>query len=174
MPASPVGIRLSLTSAVDSEVIVDLGDSRSDPPTPSVLPGESPHIVEQIGQEVTVGSIVLVVVGWSELTGGVLFEAQAGQKTVAVELVISNLGTLPINIASLVQKASNDGASRRYASDLLATLAAGGTPDGELAGGQSIRGKVGFSVPSEASGYGVANVFVELGSNPVSPSPTER
>jgi hypothetical protein len=85
---------------------VDLGDSRSDPPTPSVLPGESPQIVGQIGQEITAGSIVLVVVGWSELTGGVLFEAQAGQKTVAVELVISNLGTLPINIASLVQKAS--------------------------------------------------------------------
>ena len=183
VPASSVGIRLSLASEEDSEVLVDLGSSRSALPIPSALPGESPQIVGQIGREITTGGIALVVIVWSELTGGFLFEPQKGQKSVAVELIISNLGTLPISIASLVQTTIKDGDSRRYASDLLATLAAGGTPDGELAGGQSIRGRVGFSVPSDADGllfsfdasvFGGRKIFVKLSTDPVSDAPNER
>lgn len=184
VPASANDMQLSLATTADSTVLVDLGGSPVAQSVPQMLEGEVSQATTQIGQEAdSGGGIMLAVVGWSELPGGLLFDPPEGQKGVVVELVVSNQGTSPISIASLVQAAIKDGDSRRYGSDLLTTLAAGSTLGGELASGQSIRGKVGFSVPADAEGlvltfdasvFGGGKVFVELGSDPVSVAPAER
>jgi uncharacterized protein DUF4352 len=89
-----------------------------------------------------------------------------------VDLTIENTGQQAAHLSTLAQMSLKDRAGWKYSLDLLATTAAGGsTPEGELAPGEKLRGKVGFQVPKAATGLlfvfdadvlGAGRVFVTL------------
>ena len=137
----------------------------------------SGSLVYGVGDVVQLGEVALAVLGWSRLEGAQLAQPEAGNTFVAVELMLLNQGDRAANLSTLAQMSLKDAEDRRYTIDLLAATAAGGAaPEGELAPGERVRGKIGFQVPTEATGltfvfdgglFTSGKVFVELGPEPV-------
>jgi hypothetical protein len=131
----------------------------------------------KIGDIVGIGDSVMVVLGWEEVKGDQFNKPDEGKKFIAVELIIVNSSDDTANISTLLQMEVKDDTGQKYDVDLMASMAIdGGSVDGELAPGEKIRGKVGFSVNENATGlefvfdadvFGTGKVFVELGAEPV-------
>jgi len=123
----------------------------------------------------------MVVLGWDTPPGGGLNKPDEGNEFVAVELVLVNKGEDPASVSSMMQMILKDETGQRYSLDFAGSKAAGGRPpDGELAPGERLRGKVGFQIPKEAKGLvfvfdaqvlGTGKVLVDLGPEPVALEP---
>lgn len=133
--------------------------------------------VYAVGDVVQLGDVALTVLGWNRLEGTPFAQPEAGNTFVAVELMLLNQSDRAANLSTLAQMSLKDGEDRRYTIDLLAATAAGGAaPEGELAPGERVRGKIGFQVPADATGltfvfdgglFTSGKLFVELGPEPV-------
>ena len=87
----------------------------------------------------------------------------------------------PAAVSTLLQMSLKDSTDQQFTLDISAQSAIqGGSPDGELAAGEKIRGKIGFQVPEDASGLvfvfdpnllGSGKVFIDLGDSPISIDP---
>lgn len=135
----------------------------------------------KIGDVIAIKDLNLVVLGWERLKGGQFSKPEDGKQFVAVDLILVNKGNSAASISSLAQMALKDAEDQKYQVDFLANTAAGASPpEGELAPGEKIRGKVGFQVPKSASGltfvfdadiFGSGKLFVSLGDEPVALDP---
>lgn len=134
-----------------------------------------------VGDIISIGDSVLVVLGWEVVAGDQFSKPDAGNKFVAVDVLIVNQSKSSASISSLLQVSLKDETAQKYTVDLLATTAAkGGSIDGELAPGERVRGKIGFQVPENAQGlqfvfdadvFGAGKVFVNLGAEPIALEP---
>jgi hypothetical protein len=137
-----------------------------------------------VGDIITINTMTFVVLGWERPEGDQFNKPKPGQSFVAVDLLLVNAGDAPVAISSLAQMSLKDGNDQKYTLDLLASTAAGGSaPDGEIAPGERVRGKVGFAIPTDARDlvlvfdadiFGSGKVFVALGAQPVSLEPPAK
>lgn len=159
----------------------------TDPPAQPTEPPPTdtpPPVQEQIfnvGDIVSIGDSVLVVLGWEDVPGDDFSKPDEGKKFIAVDLLIVNQSDAPASISTLLQMSLKDETAQKYQVDLLASTAAqGGNIDGELSPGERIRGKIGFQVPANAQGlqfvfdaniFGAGKATVNLGAAPVKVEP---
>lgn len=150
-------------------------------PTATVPPTPAGPQTFKVGDIIQIGDSVLVVLGWSEVAGDKFSQPDAGQKFVAVDLLIVNSGAEPASISSMLQAALKDGTGQKYDTDLTASLAAKKKGiDGSLAPGERLRGTAAYQVPTDATGlqfvfdasvFGTGKVFVDLGDQPIANEP---
>lgn len=161
-------------------------ESLPDPTEPSEEDAPSPTATTQqlttyqVGDIITIGDMVMVVLGWDKPTGDDFNKPDEGKEFVAVEVLMVNKGSEAGSVSSLLQMALKDETGQRYDVDLMAQAASGSSPEGEMSPGERLRGKVGFQVPVDATGlvfvydanvFGTGKVFVELGPEPISVEP---
>lgn len=155
-------------------------------PAPTEEPTEAPTQAATEPESYAVGDIVevndfaLVALGWGTVTHD-LFKPAEGNQFVAVELVLVNRSDSPAAVSTLLQMSLKDSTDQQYTLDIGAQSAIKeGSPDGELAAGEKIRGKIGFQVPEDASGLvfvfepnllGTGKVFIDLGDSPIALDP---
>lgn len=148
-------------------------------PPPTDTP--SGPLTYKVGDIVSIGDLIMVVLGWDTPPGDEFTQPEEGNKFVVVDVLFVNQGSDASNISSLLQFTLKDSTNQQYDVDLLASMASGeSSVDGEISPGERVRGKVGFQLPAEATGlvfvfdasiFGSGKVFVELGPDPVSVEP---
>lgn len=148
---------------------------------PTEEPTEAGPTTYQVGDIISMGDVVMTVLGWEVPPGDDFSQPEEGKKFVAVELVLVNQTDSPISVSSMLQMQLKDDTNQRYDVDLMAsTVIDESSPDGELSPGERVRGKIGFQIPEDATGlvfvfdadvWGTGKVFVELGPEPVSVEP---
>jgi len=181
--SSACGSSVSPTLVATSAPPVDSG---SQPEQPAQVPtAQVPTAVTQqnykVGDVVSIGDHVLVVLGWENVQPNDFSKPDAGKKFVAVELLIVNNSQSAMSVSTLLQMSLKDDTGQKYDVDFMASSAIGGASvGGELAPGEKVRGKVGFQVPENATGlqfvfdasvFGSGKVFVDLGAEPVTVEP---
>lgn len=148
-------------------------------------PTQAPASVTQqnykVGDVVSIGDYVLVVLGWENVQPSDFSKPDAGKKFVAVELLIVNNSESAKSVSSLLQMSLKDETGQKYDVDFTASTAIGGASiDGELTPGEKVRGKVGFQVAEntrdlqfvfDADVFGSGKVFVDLGAEPITVEP---
>lgn len=153
-------------------VFVNLGDEPVSVPAPETIEGETGVTPFEVGDIIEIGDLSLVVNAVTFPTGDDFNKPDDGKKFVAVDLSVTNNSAESQAISSLIQMDLKDATGQVYDVDFTASLAAGGaSPDGELAPGETLRGQVGFQVPTDAQGlqfafdgelFGGGKVFVNL------------
>lgn len=172
------GSSASPTLVATSALPVDSG-SQQEQPTQAPAPVTQQNY--KVGDVVSIGDHVLVVLGWENVQPNDFSKPDAGKKFVAVELLIVNNSQSAMSISTLLQMSMKDDTSQKYDVDFMASSATGGgNIDGELVPGEKVRGKVGFQVAENATGlqfvfdasvFGLGKVFVDLGAEPVTVEP---
>jgi hypothetical protein len=127
----------------------------------------------KVGDVIHVNDLNFVVLGWEELKPTDFAKPDAGKKFIAVELVFVNGGKDSVHISSLAQMKLKDDTAQQYDADLMAsTTLSSKSPEGEIAAGEKLRGKIGFAVPEGVKGlqfvfdtslFSAGKVFVSLG-----------
>lgn len=178
-----VNTQPAATSASGSEATPT---AKPEQPTqaPADTPTPEPPKEFNVGDAVKIGDSVLMVIGWSEVAGDQFNKPDAGNKFIAVDLLVVNTSNSSASISSLLQASLKDDTGQKYDVDLLASSAAKKDgPDGELAPGERVRGTVGFQVPQDAKGlqfvfdasvFGIGKVFVTLGDTPTAVEPPAK
>ncbi|MEJ7652266.1 MAG: DUF4352 domain-containing protein [Chloroflexia bacterium] len=138
----------------------------------------------KVGSLINVGDITMVVLGWEEPKGDEFNKPEAGNKFVAVDLVIVNKGQSAQNLSSLLQMLLKDPTGQQYQPDLLAGSATGvSSLDGTVLPGERLRGTIGFQPPKKAKNltfvfdaevFGEGKVFVALGNKPIAVKPPAK
>jgi hypothetical protein len=162
------------------------------PPTPAEEQGaddvstEPPSALTsyQIGDIVSIGDSVLVVLGWREIEASQFLAADEGKKFVSVDAIVINQSNSEKSISSMLQMTLRDETAQRYNPDLSAIVASGvASIDGPLRPGERIRGQVGFQVPEDVQGlqfvfdaslFGGQRVVVDLGDEPILMPPPDE
>lgn len=146
-------------------------------------PTQAAPVVQQnfkVGDVVSIGDNVLVVLGWENVPASDFSVPEAGKKFVAVELLIVNKSQSAMSVSTLLQMSMKDDTGQKYDVDFMASTTIGGSVDGELATGEKVRGKVGFQIAENAQGlqfvfddsvFGTGKIFVDLGAEPVKVEP---
>jgi hypothetical protein len=137
--------------------------------------------IYKVGDIVSIGDNVMVVLGWDVVPGDQFNKPDEGKKFIVVDAIIVNQSQTAMSVSSLLQMSLKDDTSQKYSVDLMASMAANASSiDGEIAPGERVRGKVGFQVPENAKGlqfvfdadvFGTGKVFVDLGAEPISVEP---
>lgn len=150
-------------------------------PAADAAPGAAAPQTYAVGDVVQMGDVALAVLGWSQPAGTQIAKPEAGKRFVGVELLVLNQGERAANLSTLAQMSLKDSEERRYTVDLMAGMALGGAaPEGELVSGETLRGAVGFQVPSDAAGltfvfdgglFTSGKAFIALGDEPVAVEP---
>jgi len=158
---------------------VDSGSQPQEQPTQAPAPVTQQNY--KVGDVVSIGDHVLVVLGWENVQPSDFSKPDAGKKFVAVELLIVNNSQSAMSVSTLLQMSMKDETGQKYDVDFMASTAIGGSSvDGELAAGEKVRGKVGFQVAENATGlqfvfdadvWGSGKVFVDLGAEPITVEP---
>lgn len=135
----------------------------------------------KVGDVISIGDIVMVVLGWDSPPGTDFSKPDEGNKFVAVDVLLVNQGSASTSVSTMLQMSLKDATAQKYDVDLTANVATGSSsPDGEISPGERVRGKVGFQVPQDATGlvfvfdasiFGTGKVFVELGPEPIAVEP---
>ncbi len=135
----------------------------------------------QVGNLISISDISLMVLGWEEIPATNFNKPEAGNKFVAVELLILNNTQLAFSVSPPIQMSLKDDSNQKYGVKLRATASKlNASVGGELAPGEKVRGKVGFEVAQNAQGlqfvfdpsiFGISKVFVDLGTQPISIAP---
>lgn len=147
-------------------------------------PTDPPALAQQVfnvGDVVSIGDSVLVVLGWEDVAGSDFAKPDEGNKFITTEIVLVNQSGSPASISSLLQMSLKDETGQKYRPDLKASVAAqAANVDGELSPGERKRGKVGFQVPVNVRGlqfvfdadvFGAGKAMVNLGAAPVKVEP---
>jgi hypothetical protein len=130
----------------------------------------------KVGDVVNINDLNLAVLGWEEINPTDMAKPDEGKKFIAVQLIVVNAGKDAAHFSSLAQTKLKDESAQQYDPDFMASMAANSkAPDGEIAAGEKVRGKVGFQVPGDVKGlqfvfdaslFGSGKVFVNLGNEP--------
>jgi len=153
--------------------------SATEPPTEE--PTQAAPTSYQIGDIISMGDVVMVVLGWYSPPGDDFSKPDEGKKFVAVDVILVNQSESSTSVSSMLQMELKDATSQVYEADFMASTAIDvSSPDGEISPGERVRGQVGFQVPEDATDlvfvfdadvWGTGKVFVELGSEPASVEP---
>jgi hypothetical protein len=154
------------------KVFVDLGAQPLMVEPPASIAGETTQQIYKVGDVIAMGTTTLTINEVAYPAGDQFNQPQAGNKFLVVDLTLENKGAQAISVSTLMQMSIKDAGSRKYAVDIMASMASGGTsPDGEIAPGEKLRGQVGFQVPANATGlififdadvWGTGKVFAAL------------
>lgn len=169
----------AVTEAEQSEEVeIEPVSNQSESQEPAQQP--QPQVFN-VGDIVTIGDSTLVVLGWDNVEPSEFFEPDPGKKFIAVDLLVVNNSSEARGISSLMQMSLKDSTAQQYKPDLMANMAVdSNSVDGELAPGEKLRGRVGFSVPESISGlqfvfdaniFGTGKVTVNLGDQPLAVDP---
>lgn len=167
------------TDETSSEEIEEETEEETEDVEDSVT--ESTTDIFAVGDVISSGDTILTVLGWEDVPGNDFTTPEEGNKFISVEAIIVNQSEETISISTIIQMQLKDGLNQVYDVDFLAsTVIDSGGLDGELAAGESVRGKVGFQVPVESSDlqltytaglFDTSKVFINLGSGPISLEP---
>ena len=154
------------------KIFIALGPAPTSVEPPAALASTTAPQAAAVGAPITVGDLTLTINGVSSPEGSQFAQPAEGKRFVVVDLSITNSGSQAANVSTMLQMKLKDASGRQYTLDLLATTAEGGAaPEGELAPGETVRGPVGFQVPSDASGllfvfdgnvFGAGKTFIQL------------
>lgn len=112
-----------------------------------------PSTIVGIGDPVSAGGdLTLTVSDVEESNGNEFFKPDEGNQFVIVRATVSNSGSEGQPVSSLLQMSLVDGDGNSYDLDLIATVLAEQTLDGEVPAGDSLTGGAGFQVPVGTSG----------------------
>jgi predicted small lipoprotein YifL len=115
--------------------------------------GELPSTIVGIGDQVSVGDgLNLTVTGVEAPEGDQFFTPEAGNQFLIVRATFENSGSTAQPVSSLLQMSLLDEAGNSYDLDLIATVLAEQTLDGEVPAGGSLSGGAGFQVPVGTQG----------------------
>jgi hypothetical protein len=115
--------------------------------------GELPATIVGLGDPVSVGGdLTLTVNAVEEPASNEFFKPDEGNQFVIVRATVSNSGSQGQPVSSLLQMSLVDGDGNSYDLDLIATVLAEETLDGEVPAGGSLTGGAGFQVPVGVSG----------------------
>ena len=161
-------------------------DNEGEPSESAAEPTDEPAAVPTpssyaVGDIIEMGDLTMVVLGWSTPPGDDFTQPEPGNRFIAVDLLFVNTGSAADSISSLLQMELKDADNRSYDIDVFAPSAAGaGSPEGEIAPGERIRGSVGFQAPTDAPGlqfvfdasvFGGGRIFIDLGDEPIAVEP---
>jgi hypothetical protein len=148
---------------------------------PAVVPSPTGPQKYKIGDIVSIGDSVMVVLGWEVVPGDEFNKPDPDKKFIAVDVLVVNQSQSARSVSSLLQMSLKDETGQKYDVDLMSSAAANASSiDGEIAPGERVRGKVGFQVPENAQGlqfvfdadiFGTGKVFVDLGAEPIAIEP---
>jgi hypothetical protein len=135
------------------KVFVDLGAEPVTVEPPANIAGETTQQIFNVGDVIAMGTTTLIVNEILYPVGDQYNKPKAGNKYLVVDFTIENKSETAISFSSLLQTWLKDSKSQKYAVDLMASVASGGSsPDGEIAPSEKLRGQVGFQVPENATG----------------------
>jgi hypothetical protein len=135
------------------KILIDLGAEPVKADAPADLGGEFNQQVYKIGDVVTMGTTTLTISGIEYSQGQEYSEPVEGYQFLVVDLTLENKGSQAVTISSLMQMTVKDADHYQYSVDLFASMLLGqGSPDGEIAVGEKLRGQVGFQVPENPTG----------------------
>jgi hypothetical protein len=160
-------------------------DSGSQAQPTEAQPTEAPAAPVQqdykVGDVISIGKNVLVVLGWENVPGTDFSKPDDGKKFVAVEVLLVNKSDSPVSVSTILQMSLKDDTGQKYDVDFKASMATDqSSVDGELSPGERVRGKVGYQVAENAQGlqfvfdasvFGTGKVFIDLGAEPVTLEP---
>jgi len=136
-----------------------------------------------VGDIISIDDTILVVLGWDQPPGGDLNPPDEGKKYLVVDLILANQGQRSFTSSPIFQMTLKAPTGQKYNLNNKANLASGSNvPNGEINPGELVRGKVGFHVPEEMTGFtfvyeanllGQGEVSVGLGSVPIAMEPPE-
>ena len=133
----------------------------------------------KVGQVISAGEAVLVVLGWENASPDGSGAPSAGNRFVTVEMLIVNNSRSIMPYSTLGMRIK-DATGRKYEEDMSAAAVGGARLGGRLAPGEKVRGKVVFQVPENAQGLQFIFdefvpapdiVLVDLGAQPVNVEP---
>lgn len=133
-------------------VFVELGDEPMFVEAPETIEGETELTTFEVGDEIEIGDLGLVIHEVTFPIGDEFNRPNEGQKFVSIDLSVTNNSATSQSISSMLQMQMKDKTGQIYGFDLMASVAAGTSPDGELAPGETLRGQVGFQIPIDAEG----------------------
>ena len=149
-------------------------------------PSTSTPILEttyKVGDIIRVNQTILVILGWDQPPGGEFNPPDPGKKYLVVDLMIANQGDRSYNLSPVFQMSLKSPEGQKFNVNAKANIASGSSPpNGEINPGEVIRGKVGFQVPEELTGFnfvyeanlfGLGEVSINLGTTPVAIDPPE-
>jgi hypothetical protein len=175
-------LMLFLSSCQMDQETTKIGEiNNSDQSDTSPSTEQPQEVIYQVGDIISVNETILVILGWDQPPGGDLNPPDEGKQYLVVDLMIGNQGDRSFNVTPAFQMTLKDSSGQKYNINAKANVASGSnTPNGEVNPGEIIRGKVGFHVPVDRSGFifvyeanliGLGEVSVELGSTPVAMDP---
>jgi hypothetical protein len=154
------------------KVFVELGPEPIAVEVPAEVVGEEAQEMFAVGDVIEIGNLRLTVNDVSSPDGDEFNSPDEGYKFLVVDVTLKNRDSESKAISSALQMWVKDATGQKYALDLMATVASGGsTPDGEIVPGEKLRGQVGYQVPEDAGGlvfvfdgdvFGHGKVFVAL------------
>lgn len=177
--SAPVISRVTPAPASRQPTVTQAAETEAPAPTDTPVP-QGPTTY-QVGDIISIGNMVMVVLGWDSPPADDFNKPDEGKKFVAVDILLVNQGSDITSVSSLLQMHLKDETAQKYDVDLIANVATGSSsPDGEVNPGERVRGKVGFQVSQDAAGlvfvfdaevFGTGKVFVELGPEPIAIEP---
>ena len=154
------------------KIFVELGDNPTAVDSPITLPGEKPQQSYKIGDAIQLGDIVVTVNSASPLDGDDFNKPDPDMQFMIVDITLENKMDKPVSISSMLQMVLKDETGQLYDQDLMAQVASkSDAPNGELAAGEKLRGKIGYEVPAGVTGlqfvfegdlFDAGKVFVSL------------
>lgn len=134
---------------------------------PSAVEGEQTITGQALGAPVEAGAFLVTVNAIEDVAANQFNKPAAGFRFIAVDVTIENTSSSPENVSSLMQMYVRGADGQRYSVDIGAAMEAGGdSPEGEIAAGERLRGKVGFQVPEDTTGF-VFGFLAGFGDEPI-------
>lgn len=173
-PAEATGLQFVFDASLfgSGRVFVDLGDEPVAVEPPAALAGEVAAETFAVGDVIEIGDLRLTVNEVTFPTGDDFSQPTEGNRFVVVDVSVENHSDTAETISSMLQMQLKDATGQSYDVNITAQMASGGTsPEGELAPGETLRGQVGFQVPTDATDllfvfdgdfFGAGKVFVAL------------
>ena len=162
--------------------ITDPGDSTSkSQPADGIISDSQAGQVHKVGDIISIGNTILVVLGWDLYPGGSQFPPQEGHKHLAVDVMLANQGKDPFEFSPGHSMTLKDLSGNVYYMNGISGYVSGNdSPDAEIIPGEIIRGRVGFQVPEDQVEFvliyepdqdDLGEILINLGSTPVSLAP---
>jgi hypothetical protein len=133
--------------------------------------------IYEVGDIISIGNTILVVLGWDLYPGGSQFPPEEGYKHLAVDVMLANQGKDPFKFSPGWFMTLKDSSGKVYEMNGISGYVSGSdSPVAEIVPGEIIRGKIGFQVPEEQADFvfiyepdqdDLGEISINLGSTPV-------
>jgi len=122
------------------------------PSSPSTQepPSQPTNVTYKVGDQIKSGDYVVSVNSVRKSTGSQFMKPKDGSVYIIPNVTVQNNSSDKTTISSLLQMYIKDSEGNKYSPAL--TTDATGKVDGELLGGEKVKGDVGFEVPKTATG----------------------